>query len=372
MNLLIRVNRILIALVLTATCAVAQTPEDLQELVLTGDLNGRSSVDFRPNARNITSLIPEGSEGTVLETRRLSRTGSYGIKVRITKVTERKGIKNVAKVGDETWVYFSQKDPWLTLKDRMGTEVEDPELALISKAKKDTQGMANEPGVAAPKLPTKEEVLREQKPVKRASAPSQDPNLAKESDKTKTAATFCVDCSAKKETTAAENNRSDIKDVKAEIEKLAPDEKWATFPNVLKYAASEGVENSIQYGIRNKEPRTKKLCYRYVKRALLGSGMVEDYLPGSKARHAVGDLKRRGYINMMEDPRYKDLIKNPQDAPKGAVLVYKNTKNKYHAGHAEIKTDWGSKGGYVSDFYRTTKQPLYDRELIGVMIKETP
>ncbi|WP_291515530.1 hypothetical protein [Bdellovibrio sp. ArHS] len=366
MRLSKRLLHISLSVAIFASSAFAQRPEELQELILTGDLYGRSSVDFRKNARNIQYLVPEGSEGTVVETRKLNRTGSYGIKVRITKVAG-KGGKNVPQVGDETWVYFSQKDPWLTFKDRQGSEVQDPEVALTSRARKDGAGLPVEGTQAAPHLPTKEEVLREQKPEK-----SEDPNLAKTTDPKKTEGDFCATC-ATQQKTPAERNRADLSNVSQEAVQRSPavpDSKWSNYPTVAKYSSSKEVEASIKYGMRNKERRSKKLCYRYVKRALLGGDLVNDYLPGSKARYAVGDLKRRGFTNMLEDPRFKNLIKSPADAPKGAVLVYRNTRDRNHAGHAEIKTDWGKNGGYVSDFYRSNNQPLYNRELIGVMIKE--
>ncbi|KYG64500.1 hypothetical protein AZI85_03540 [Bdellovibrio bacteriovorus] len=367
MRLSKRLLHILLSFTLFASSSFAFRPEELQELVLTGDLYGRSSVDFRKKARNVQFLVPEGTEGTVVETRKLSRTGSYGIKVKVTKVGG-KGGKNVPKVGDETWVYFSQKDPWLTFKDRQGSEVQDPELALTSRAIQDGAGLPIEGTQALPHLPTKEEVLREQKPEK-----PEDPNLAKNTDPKKTEGDFCATCSSQQKT-PAEKNREDLNKVgkaKVTTKPEVPDPKWSNYPTVSKYSTSKEVEASIKYGMRNKERRSKKLCYRYVKRALLGGDLVGDYLPGSKARYAVGDLKRRGFTNMLEDSRFKNLIKSPADAPKGAILVYRNTRDRNHAGHAEIKTDWGKNGGYVSDFYRSTKQPLYNRELIGVMIKES-
>lgn len=374
MSLFSRCLHIFLAVLIFSSSAFGAW-EELQDLVVTGDLNGRSSLDFRKKARNVQFLVPEGSEGTVVETRKLARTGSYGIKVRITKVGDSKA-KNIPKVGDETWVYFSQKDPWLTLKDKEGAEVQDPEVALTSKAIKDGEGIPAE-GTVTPQLPTKEEVLREQKPEPPVS---EDPNLAKNSDPTKTEGTFCPECSTTQPGTT-EKNRTDIGEVAKEIDSTPrpkprpqvaniPSEKWKKFPSVARYSTSRTVEKSIKYGMRNKEARSKKLCYRYVKRAILGGDLVNDYLPGAKAVNAVGDLKRRGFINMMEDPRYKKLIKNPQDAPKGAILVYRHGTDRRHAGHAEIKTDWGSKGGYVSDFYRPVSRPLYNRVLIGVMIKE--
>lgn len=379
MKLYIRCIRILTAITLFASSALGAY-EEMQELVVTGDLNGRSSLDFRKNARNLQYMVPQGSEGTVLETRKLARTGSYGIKIRITKVGATQA-RNAPKAGDETWVYFSQKDPWLTLKDKDGSEVQDPEVALTSQAIKDGEGVPPE-GTVTPQLPTKEEVLREQKPE--PPPESVDPNLAKNSDPTKTEGTFCAECSTT-QPGQTERNREEIKDVADNITNTPatsqrpqprpetaniPSDKWKNYPAVARYSTSKAVEKSINYGMRNKERRSKKLCYRYVKRAILGGDLVNDYLPGGKAVNAISDLKRRGFINMMADPRYKNLIKNPNDAPKGAILVYKHGTDRNHAGHAEIKTDWGNRGGYVSDFFRPTSRPLYNRVLIGVMIKE--
>ncbi|WP_374029854.1 hypothetical protein [Bdellovibrio bacteriovorus] len=370
MKLLIRFTRILVALSLFGSSALAQLPTDLNELVLTGDLYGRKTVDFRKKAKNIQSLIPEGSEGKVLETRKLSRTGSYGIRIRLTKVNGTRG-KLTPKEGDETWVYFSQKDPWLTFKDKEGSEVQDPEIALTSRAKRDGEGLPIEGTEQAPHLPTKEEVLREQKPEKPEKT-EQDPNLAKNPDPTKTEGGFCAECSAKQAPTVEEKNREDLNKVKQAFAGIPKDNKWANDPLIARYSTSKEVEKAIKYGMRNKEVRSKKLCYRYVKRALLGGDLVDDYLPGSKARYGVGDLKRRGFKNLLEDPKYKRMIKSPVDAPKGAILIYRNTRDRNHAGHAEIKTDWGRSGGYVSDFYRKATSNLYNRELIGVMIKENP
>lgn len=373
MNFLNRLTHILLAVAVTVSAAQAQAPEGLQELVLEGNLFGRSTLDFRKNAKNIQFMVPEGSQGQVLETIRLSRTGSYGVRVKLTKVNGKPDQKGIPKEGDETWLYFSQKDPWLTFKDKDGTEVQDPEVALVSQARRDGSGLPTETGAAANvHLPTRQEVIAQQKPEPKKE---DDPNLPKSTDPKKTEAGLCATCAAEQNPESVRRNRADIEAVKKGMEQIPkavpPDSKWSNYPAVAKYSASKDVEASIKYGMRNKERRSKKLCYRYVKRAALGGGLVDDYPPGRKAVNAVSDFKRRGFINMMEDPRYKNLIKNPQDAPKGAILVYRNTLDRKHPGHAEIKTDWGSDGGYVSDFYRKTSQPLRNRELIGVMIKET-
>ncbi len=367
MILLKRLSHLILAFVFLSSTVHAQGIAELNELILTGDLYGRSSVDFRKNSKNVQFTIPEGSKGTILETRYLSGTGSYGVKIRITEVNGQRG-KNTPKVGDETWVYFSQKDPWLTFKDKGGADVDDPELALFARARRDGAGIKEEGVAPLPSLPTKQDVLKNQKPVV-----SEDPNLAKNTDPKKTEGDVCLTCDSTPPS-VTKKNQEDIKTVGREIsgdtEKTVPDETWSQFPEVAKYSTSPEVGKTIAYGMRNKKPRSIRLCYRYVKRALLGGDLVDDYLPGSKARYGIADLKRRGFTNMMADPRYKDLIKKPEDAPKGAILVYRNTRDAKHAGHIEIKTDWGKNGGYVSDFYRSNNQSLHNRELIGVMIKE--
>lgn len=366
--------KIIFSVLFAVSFAFASGFDELQNIILTGDLNGRTSLDFRKNARNVRYLVPQGTQGTVVETRKLRSTGSYGIKIRITQVGDSKA-KNVPKEGDETWVYFSQKDPWLALSDVDGEEIQDPELALTTRAIKDGEGLPTPEGaVANPRLPSKEEVLREQKPEPPAPKPSDDPNLEKaDASVSKTEADICINCDTV--TSSARPPQKNIEDIKAVQEKIQnlpeiPDKKWAQFPGVVNYSTSKEVDKSIRYGMRNKSPRSKRLCYRYVKRSLLGGDLVDDYLPGAHAKNAVGDLKRRGFTNMMDDPRYKDLIKNPADAPKGAVLVYRNTRDSRHPGHVEIKTDWGRAGGYVSDFYRPTSHTIPNRQLIGVMIKE--
>ncbi|UXR65183.1 hypothetical protein EZJ49_02835 [Bdellovibrio bacteriovorus] len=379
MGLLNRVLRIFVALTLLGSSALADIPQELQDVVFSGDLNGRSSVDFRSNARNIKSLVPKDSEATILETRQLKRTGSYGLKVRLTKVGDSKGT-NSAKVGDEVWVYFSQKDPWLAFKDKEGSEVQDPEEALTSRAQRDGEGLPVEGTVSKPTLPTKEIVKATQKPL-----PSEDPNLAKNSDPKKTEGDICVNCSVAQTTDQAQRNIQNIRDVKTEINKSsasiprnAAAGKWSDDPMIMRYSEGKEVKNSISYGIRNKRKKSSGYCYRYVKRALMGGDMIDRYPPGGHARDAVRDLKAQGMINLMDNPKYRDMIKSPADVPKGAVIVYHNGTKE--SGDVQIKTDWGSNGGFVSDFYSgnsflsSPKARRYAAQgkpyrMIGVMIK---
>ena len=147
---------------------------------------------------------------------------------------------------------------------------------------------------------------------------------------------------------------------------------------IMRYSEGKEVKNSISYGMRNKRPRSTKYCYRFVKRALMGGDMIDRYPPGGHAREAVRDLKAQGMINLLDNPKYRDMIKSPADVPKGAVIVYHN--NTKESGDVQIKTDWGSNGGFLSDFYSGSsflKSPKARRyaargkpyRMIGVMIK---
>lgn len=378
MNLLTRFFHTTTALILTTSSAMADIPQELQDVVFAGNLNARSSVDFRAHAKNLKGLVPKDSEGTILETRQLKRTGSYGLKVRITKVgttTDRSS----TKVGDEVWVYFSQKDPWLSFHERDGSEVQDPEVALTTRAKRDGEGIPVEGTEAHPTLPTKEKIKAEQ-------MPEADPNLVKNTDPTKTEADFCNHCTSSQASEPTQENTENIKKVaQAVAEQSAsapkpPDDAgiWASDPTVIKYSTGAEVKDSIRYALRNKRSRSTGYCYRYVKRALMGGDMIDRYPPGGHARDAVRDLKAQGMINMLDNPRYRDKIKSPADVPKGAVIVYHNGTRE--SGDVQIKTDWGDKGNYVSDFasgssfLNSPKARRYARmgkpyRMIGVMIK---
>lgn len=387
MSLLSRIIRIIIALALLPSFALADIPQELQTVILEGNLYGHSSVDFRKNAKNVTSLIPEGTQGTVLETRKLSRTGSYGVRIRINKVSKDLG-KTTAKQDDEVWVYYSQKDPWLSFQDKAGEDIQDPEEALTSKAKRDGQGLPAEGTVPNPTLPTKKEVqartqLIEKEADARAAEKKTDPNLAMKTDKTATEGGFretCKTCSKNGE--ATDKNLSDIKDVATATSTREPardpDNMWADDPYVSAYSNSKNVTEMIKAAKKAKSANSRKLCYRYVKNAMLAGNIIDKYPPGGRAKDAVADLKAQGMKNLLDDPKYKNLIKTPADVPKGAVIVY-STGERSEAGHIEIKTDNGDKGTYISDYesknsVQKSVKGLYKAKIgkpykiIGVMI----
>lgn len=98
--------------------------------------------------------------------------------------------------------------------------------------------------------------------------------------------------------------------------------------------------------------RSKSKCWRYVKNALLASGIISSYPKTVYAKQAGAELVR--------DYGFRKLpIRDPYKAPVGAVLVYGSRRA---AGHVEIRT----KTGFVSDF--KNKKPSR-RPLIGVYAK---
>lgn len=84
--------------------------------------------------------------------------------------------------------------------------------------------------------------------------------------------------------------------------------------------------------------RSKAHCWQYVKEALLNAGAVNAYPKTPYACQAGEELTR--------DFGFQKLsVRDPYDAPVGAVLVYGHGSNG--AGHVEIRT----KDGFVSDYF---------------------
>ena len=83
--------------------------------------------------------------------------------------------------------------------------------------------------------------------------------------------------------------------------------------------------------------RSKARCWHYVKEALLASGAVTSYPRTEYARQAGEELVRNYGFKKLS-------VRDPYDAPLGAVLVYGRGSNS--AGHVEIRT----KNGFVSDY----------------------
>lgn len=98
---------------------------------------------------------------------------------------------------------------------------------------------------------------------------------------------------------------------------------------------------------------SKSRCWRYVKQALVASGLVSSYPKTALAKQAGDEL--------VKDYGFKKLpIRDPYKAPVGSVLVY--YKGRSNAGHVEIRT----RSGFVSDF---RSKDACRAALIGVYAK---
>jgi hypothetical protein len=97
---------------------------------------------------------------------------------------------------------------------------------------------------------------------------------------------------------------------------------------------------------------SRSMCWRYVKEALLASGVIDSRPKSEYARDAAQDL--------VSNYGFKKLsVRDPFAAPIGSVLVYGTSRS---VGHVEIRT----KDGFVSDFRSPTPS---HRPLIGVYAK---
>lgn len=92
--------------------------------------------------------------------------------------------------------------------------------------------------------------------------------------------------------------------------------------------------------------RSKSLCWRYVKQALLAAGAVKSYPKTNYAADAGDELARSyGFTRLS--------VRDPYAAPVGAVLVYSYGSK----GHVEIRT----RNGFASDY--RSRNACYSRLL---------
>ena len=100
------------------------------------------------------------------------------------------------------------------------------------------------------------------------------------------------------------------------------------------------------------EPHMTWYCWRYVKNALIASGVISSRPNSPWAKMAGEELcSKYGFVKLPH-------VKNPLDAPVGAVLVYGGAD----AGHVEIRTE----SGFASDF---TSPTPYPRPFLGAFVK---
>jgi len=213
-----------------------------------------------------------------------------------------------------------------------------------------------------------------------------DPNEAMPLNKTTTQAEPpCITCNANPVVPKnIQDNKKVIKKVQSKtLERITRDrpktEKtdksslagaaiWNQYPSIAGYSNSSAVAKMIRFAEDNSKKRVSGgKCYRFVKEALCNadrpacrSKLVRGYLNGTPVfpelpstsepkigNNAIRNLKKEGFVDLLEKPEFSEMIKNPASAPKGAILIYKGgTKG----GHIEIKTGYGTSGTYISDF----------------------
>ena len=102
---------------------------------------------------------------------------------------------------------------------------------------------------------------------------------------------------------------------------------------------------------RRAEAQKTWYCWRYVKEALVESGVVTSRPQSAYAKEAGTELvTRHGFVKLP--------TLDPMKAPVGAVIVYGGND----AGHVELRTE----NGFVSDFISRTPYP---RPCVGVYVK---
>ena len=150
------------------------------------------------------------------------------------------------------------------------------------------------------------------------------------------------------------------------------------------YTVDQRGRRTLRYKIHG-----QTYCYRAVKDALKYSHLVSPNFGdgSSEAFDAREDLIRQGFRDLLRDPTYAKIMKNPEMAPKGAILVYEDSRGRVRyvhskrgrllkvmmPGHVEIKTANAGEQGYVS--INKQMEPAYghfetgQRRLIGVMVR---
>lgn len=167
---------------------------------------------------------------------------------------------------------------------------------------------------------------------------------------------------------------------------------WSDVPEVKEYGESAPVAGAINAGKMNAKAKSARYCYRAAKYHMCkpsrqvsnfasaasisganceAGSLVKRSPSGRAAFEAKGELKKapNNMVDLLETP-CKGRIKGVKDAPKGAVIIYdsiplgsgdrgcerakpnnlKVEKGRTRYGHIEIKSEWGNKGAYYSDF----------------------
>jgi hypothetical protein len=370
---MLRFQRLICAIYFCVLLAVPAFA-DVKTVEVKKVITGRTSASFGKRDRNRGPTIPVGSKVELLQVTKM-KSGTRALKVRFDN--------------QELWIRYTGPKNY-SLLDSNGTVVSsdlvDSELENFGSAPQESAPIA----AASSHNPASADLDTSNVDI------GEDPNLARKSSN-QTEAGFCANCKLGFSSSIPQKNYRSFKDVaydvtdtKFPVTQLS-NTIWDEYPKVIQYANDERTLKAIAKIKANKLPKSKRSCYRYVKFALADAqnkpvpvsqkkfwpaeigplALIEDLLVQNKAKNAIKELKSEGFINLLENAKYKSLISRPGDAPKGAVLIYRGGS----AGHAEIKTDWGDTGEYISDFSRKVKEGsphdgMPGRKLIGVMIRE--
>jgi hypothetical protein len=138
---------------------------------------------------------------------------------------------------------------------------------------------------------------------------------------------------------------------KAAAKKIEPSKLSFFGPRASKFRYDKRLLRAAEIAGERARSRSKKLCWRYVKDALLSAGLVDTRPKTVYAKQAA--------VELTSDYGFKKIrCTDPFKAPVGSVLIYGGKG----AGHIEFRT----KKGFVSDF--VTLKPSA-RPLIGVYVK---
>ncbi|MFZ4405638.1 MAG: hypothetical protein ACOYOK_16215 [Pseudobdellovibrionaceae bacterium] len=420
---------IFLILSLVSCMAYGQGTQELFKVLLKGDVFGRNSADF-VGRKNIRKVLPKGSEAQVLEVKKMP-SGNYGLRLKVTEVSGERG-RLTAKTGDDVWVYLNKNKPWLDLYNKDNVQIKDLENLQSSTdalAQKSAPPL-RDPAVDRAVAKQDGEAFALQKYLqKQTTVPNTGGVVAAGAEtEAETCAGTCPTPIANKSTKSLSEVIDSVlpspvgqqkpppvkppSSIVPPVKKVLPAASanipsvWRNRPEVLSYSGSTSVENMIASAIKNgRRTRPGGDCYRWVKHALCAPGksfnlasglpnckqtsLIDQYsnpVTGSGiAINAMVDLPSQGFKNIKDTLN----IAKPEDAPKGAILVYQH-KNRScskwsastsggscEAGHIEIKTDWGNKGYYVSDSKSTKPIIGSDQsdgasqnfQLVGVFVK---
>ncbi len=276
------------------------------------EINVRTSINFYGSS-NVIGNLPEGTEVEILDKREL-RSGAQSLTVRVISPESKKYLN------EQSPIYIWQSKEWQKLSPAAASQTEAQVVCLDGSCKQNLLPQSFEP----------------------------------------------------------------IKDVTHKIEEqdnTQTPENSTLEQQIQNYSNSEQVKKTIDWAYeKNKNKNSSFTCYRAVKEALAnktksgkgpGNNLTKSWYSSQKAKDGVTDLKKRGFINLLDHSPYNETLKDVTKAPKGAVLVYKTTRHRF--GHIEIKLDDGENSRYAADY--VSNRPITRSgagktyTLLGVMIK---